>query len=83
MKASRCPVCTHLLDDATAVSKATARPKCGDFSVCAYCGELLCFNADITVRSLVDEDYKSIPATTLGLLRRTQKFVRTTRRMVQ
>lgn len=45
-----CPYCGHELDAATAVTEEGAAPSPGDFSVCAYCGLVLVFRADLKVR---------------------------------
>lgn len=43
----QCPNCLKLLD---AFTGTASQPKEGDVNVCAYCGELLLFNADQSVR---------------------------------
>jgi hypothetical protein len=39
-----CPYCGHLLDSATAMDDAPARPKPGDVTMCIKCGFLLVFD---------------------------------------
>lgn len=48
--APRCAcVCGHELDRASGVHNAVP-PRPDDLSLCAYCGEVLQFNADLTLR---------------------------------
>jgi hypothetical protein len=50
-----CLDCGKRIDAATAVSE-DAVPNSGDISVCFYCGHIMIFAPDMTVRSLTDSE---------------------------
>lgn len=57
---SRCPHCRSILD---AHAGQDEPPQTGDFTVCAYCGAILCFTVD-DVRLATAEDLDAmVPAT--------------------
>jgi hypothetical protein len=57
---SKCPECGHLLDAAFAIG-SDARPRPNDLSVCIQCGEILCFNADLTLRRSTVQERSELP----------------------
>ena len=57
---ARCTQCRKQLDGATGFRDG-AKPKEGDLSICAYCGNQMRFNADLTLRTMTDEDRKTLP----------------------
>lgn len=69
-KASKCPVCREVLDGATDFFKAHV-PEPGAVSVCGYCGQLLIFAEDLTVRIPTALELREIQASqTWPLLKR-------------
>lgn len=57
---SKCPECHADADGATCVDKPGAGPKAEDLSMCLYCGTLLVFNADLSVRRLTGEEWEAL-----------------------
>lgn len=53
-----CPACGKVLDAATSVGDIVHVPEDGDASVCAYCGNLMAFNKDGTLRPMTDAEFK-------------------------
>lgn len=67
---ARCPKCQAKLTGATDPSSQAA-PAPDDLSVCAYCGALLIFNNDLTLREALRDDLASLTpemALKLGLI---------------
>jgi hypothetical protein len=61
LKQSPCPRCRADLDGITpaGVGKLpTPLPKAGDFSVCIYCGAILCFDITFRLREATLDDLK-------------------------
>lgn len=57
-RSNHCPTCNSNLDASSGGSNA---PKKGDFSVCAYCGELLVFEDNqCHIKKAEDEDMEKI-----------------------
>jgi hypothetical protein len=55
-----CPTCQATLDGVTdPAGENTPRP--GDFTVCAYCQEILTFTDELGLRLLEEEDIKLLP----------------------
>jgi transcription elongation factor Elf1 len=54
-----CPSCGKLLDGAAGVA-TDARPEPGDVSVCVYCGHLMAFADDLTLRELTAAEMHEI-----------------------
>ena len=50
-----CPTCEKKMDGFTAMEKGT-RPSAGDFSVCAYCGEIIIFTDALELRKILAID---------------------------
>lgn len=57
---STCPTCTKTLDAFTSADLDDARPKPSDVSVCAYCGELLEYQSDLTLQKLTAEKQRQL-----------------------
>ncbi len=58
--APSCPTCQATLDGVTDPDgENTPRP--GDFTVCAYCQEILTFTDELGLRLLEEEDIKLLP----------------------
>lgn len=55
----RCPVCDNPLTAATGVD-TDAKPEEGDISICFGCGEILTFNADLTLSKISEEKLNEI-----------------------
>jgi hypothetical protein len=82
LPAARCPICQHVLDDATVISDLSNKlPKPGDFSICIYCGEALRFDQFATyfLRAASLEELRVLQqqhATQYRLLRQAQDVIR-------
>lgn len=50
IKTSKCVTCKVVLDGAETVSDPDIRPKPDDITICGYCGEVLQFNDDMSLR---------------------------------
>ncbi len=58
--APSCPTCHASLDGVTdPMGENTPRP--GDFTICAYCQEILTFTDELGLRYLEEEDIKLLP----------------------
>jgi len=69
---SPCPKCGKMMDAATALGTVDGRapePRPGDVSLCAYCGEILCFDGDVRLQCAKDEDLASFHPTDVAKLR--------------
>jgi hypothetical protein len=53
---SACPSCGKVLDAATHPTADDIRPKVGDISICFYCGNLMAFGDELTLRKLTDAE---------------------------
>jgi len=53
---SICPYCQNKLSAATGLRETDQAPDEGALTVCLYCGELLIFNADLTLRKPTQEE---------------------------
>ncbi len=51
----KCARCNHKIDACTSIRELGAEPKDGDFSICAYCGDLAIFESG-TLRELKESD---------------------------
>ena len=53
---SRCPQCDYTLTGATIIEGEDQKPEPGDSSVCLNCGQILTYEADLTLRKAsIDE----------------------------
>ena len=57
---SYCPVCRHLIDAATCVTDTTLQPTPGHPSICVYCGEIMVFADDLSLRSPTSEELSDL-----------------------
>lgn len=57
---SRCPTCDYKLDGATVAHGEDTLPSEGDASVCLNCGQVLVYQADLTVRKATATDVRKI-----------------------
>jgi hypothetical protein len=56
-----CPRCKSPIDAVSSVEKGVT-PQPGHLSVCAFCGEMLIFNDDLSVRSMAPEEFAQMEA---------------------
>jgi hypothetical protein len=60
VKRNPCPACRKPIDDFTSVAEiegtGRAQPEAGDPTFCVYCGSLLVFREDLTLRFPTDEE---------------------------
>ncbi len=61
MKTS-CPHCKQDISATTGIPEILAKPRAGDFTICAYCIELLRFNEDLSVREVPSEEFNLLCA---------------------
>lgn len=80
LPACTCEVCGYAFDCATrAVLKDVERPKEGDFSLCAKCGEIYVFNEDMTIRIPTIKELMALDPMGSEELTKTQTMIRTKR----
>lgn len=56
LKESNCPSCGKTLNAATVLGDDDTRPNPGEFTVCMYCGHIMAFADDLTVRELTADE---------------------------
>jgi hypothetical protein len=59
MPSTTCPNCRKGVDGATSVD-ADAKPGPGDITVCLYCGHIMAFAADLSLRELTDDEMRKV-----------------------
>jgi NAD-dependent SIR2 family protein deacetylase len=59
MNQTHCKTCEHILDANEALD-GDRQPKEKDISVCAYCGTISEFDADLNLRALSDEECQEL-----------------------
>lgn len=57
---SACTACGKILDGADEAFGGDTPPKPGDITMCVYCGHLMGFNADLTLRDVNVEEAHDI-----------------------
>lgn len=75
---SVCPACGASADRASGIDH-DHKPEPGDATVCFYCGELLIFTAELTLRTATPADLEGAPSDVLDLLYGAQRSVRMAR----
>lgn len=77
VRTTLCPACGATLNAfGVAPGETDDRgPAAGDYSVCAYCLQVLVFNADLTYRIITAEEWTSMPAEVKDSLIRTQASI--------
>lgn len=70
---SKCPTCAANLSAATTMDDPTAVPSVGDVSVCLYCGEVLEFTEDMSLKKI---DIETLVEADFVQLSQIQRFVR-------
>jgi len=74
---SHCP-CGYKLDSSTKIEgKDEGAPEQGDASVCLNCGQILVYQADLTMRKANREDIRELMKLPKcwGMIERAQKFI--------
>lgn len=74
VKPCLCPHCGYMIDCATGASSPDIKPRGGDFSMCLKCGGLLRYNDDLTVRSMVDEDWAELSVNQIALINKMRSI---------
>lgn len=78
-----CPTCNTHLDAATDVSLGPRRgPKPGELCICTTCGELLAYNADMTIRLASLDDLLTYSERDREMIGRAQAMVRRARPLI-
>lgn len=57
---AKCPGCSELVDDATAINGPDRRPAPGDVTVCAYCTSFCIFTDDLQLRLLTMQEISEL-----------------------
>ena len=73
---SKCPTCGYTLDAATAADGSKDRPRKGDISICARCGEALIFGNDMTLHEMTADELAKLSLECTEELFKAQKFIR-------
>lgn len=72
-KRSTCPTCGKVIDAATSHGSAPRGPRGGDFGACWGCGQILRYNADLSIRaSSLDEVSEHSPE----LVRKLEQYLK-------
>lgn len=72
-----CPNCKSKLDAVTPVGRPATKAEKGDFTVCAYCGEVLRLTDDKGhLRKVTVEEEEKMDDETRDLLSRIQAFIK-------
>jgi predicted RNA-binding Zn-ribbon protein involved in translation (DUF1610 family) len=71
---SRCPLCGHKLDGASAVDDDD-RPKEGDIGVCISCATVLQYSADLQVKVCPDRVWRRFEPELVARVERTRAAV--------
>jgi hypothetical protein len=56
---SICPSCGKIFDAATDIISGEG-PSPGDITICLYCGHVMAFNDDMTIRELTSEEMHAV-----------------------
>lgn len=77
-KLNFCPVCGYKMDLASSMSDdgVDRHPKSGDIGLCLKCGEILCYNDDMSLRESNLDDILQIPPEVMEVVERYQKLIR-------
>lgn len=70
-----CPSCGANLDASSAVDSKPRPPEPGDFSICAYCGDILVYDAQTRLRSAELNDLLTIPEDVRDGIYAAQKII--------
>jgi hypothetical protein len=77
LHATRCPQCDYTLTGATIAHGEDLAPQEGDTSICANCGQLLTYKADLTLRGITTEEIRALMDDPLAwsTIEKAQKFI--------
>lgn len=75
---SRCPQCNYKLTGASIIYGEDQKPEAGDFSVCLNCGQILVFDADLTLRKMSADKIRELMTDkeAWDTIEQTQMFIR-------
>lgn len=75
---SRCPQCDYKLTAATIAHGADQKPEEGDSSLCANCGQILIYRADLSLRKPVAAEVRSLmeDSNAWATIEKAQMFIR-------
>lgn len=68
--------CGYQMDAATCVGRKKVQPRPGDFSLCGKCGEILVYNADMTLRAADLKDMLTLDSEEGVRLTLAQRLIR-------
>lgn len=72
---SDCPKCGVSLDGSTPAFHVRVDPVEGDFSICAYCGNIAVYRADQTLRPVTATDLANLTSEERASLERAQSVM--------
>jgi transcription elongation factor Elf1 len=75
--ATRCPQCNYKMNAATNVHGGDLIPQKGDTSVCINCGQVLKYEADLTLRKATPLEIRELmqDATVWAVIEKAQRFI--------
>jgi hypothetical protein len=76
---NRCPRCNRKIDSATPISDRNVVPTPGDLSACWYCGEILVFTHDLSIRKVEAKDLEGVSDSAMEMLLRWSHRIRGSR----
>lgn len=74
---SICPQCGYKMDASTKVHGEEATPEEGDASVCINCGQVLTYQADLTLRKATADEIRGLMenAEAWAVIEKAQRFI--------
>jgi len=69
-----CPCCSRDINAASSID-GDHRPEPGDVSICGYCGAILEFNTDLSLKVASTDTLREVPDEALTHLLRIQKLI--------
>lgn len=66
---SKCPTCSKTLNAAKALGE-NATPAAGDVSICSYCGSILTFQEDLSMKRMEIDELLKLPEDVQNMLRK-------------
>lgn len=72
---AKCPACQKKADGFTSVGH-DCKPKHGDLSVCYYCGEMLRYQEDLSLKKLTNKEFSLLDVTLRDMLNSISKKIK-------
>lgn len=72
-----CPICKYKFDMATSLpGQKDVGPRPGDFNICFNCSGWLRFNDDMSLRTLIEDDFNDLEMDQFMSMKATSKFIK-------